>query len=282
MKKLLKDPLLHFLVIGAALFLFFEIFSGPDETADTTIRITRGDIEALTSNFTRTWQRKPTESEMEGLIEEQVREEIAYREAQALGLDQNDAYIKRRLRMKMELLLEDIGTLDPPTDEELSAFLMNNKASFSVEPQVSFSQIYFSPDKQGNTLEENIRDVMEQLSGAGPGVRVEDYGDTIMLPSVFPLSSISTINRQFGARFTEALVDLEPDSWQGPIRSGYGWHLVLIDTYEAGYDPDLGEVRSAVERELMAKRRKDIKEELYKKLRERYQVEIVQESASGE
>ena len=125
MKKLLKDPLLHFLLIGAALFLVFGLIKGPAGNEENRIVITGGDIESLQANFARTWQRPPTESELAGLIEDKVRDEIAYREAVAMGLDQDDAVIRRRLRMKMELLVEDIAGLSSPTDEELQHIWRN-------------------------------------------------------------------------------------------------------------------------------------------------------------
>ena len=141
MKKLIADPLFHFLLIGAALFIIFELFSGPGEAYQNKIVVTQGDIAALQANFTRTWQRPPTEKELFGLIEESVRDEIAYREAVKMGLDQNDSYIRRRLRMKMELLMEDLGSLAPPTDRELSDFLARNREPFRRDPQVGFTHV---------------------------------------------------------------------------------------------------------------------------------------------
>lgn len=281
MKKLLKDPLLHFLIVGAALFLFFELSRGVDDTADNTIHITRGDIEALQANFFRTWQRQPTDTEKQGLIAEKVRGEIAYREALAMSLDQNDAYIRRRLRMKLELLVEDIGTLNPPTEEELTAFLHNNREAFALEPQMSFSHVYFRADNPGKALEGDILNVLNQLNIAEPHIKPEDYGDSTMLPMQFPLSPVSVIKRQFGAQFGEGLVTQEPGNWQGPIRSTYGLHLVLVGESIKGRIPDLAEVRPAVEREFMAKQRKEIKEKMYNELRQRYRVKIEQEQESG-
>ena len=157
MKNFVKDPLLHFLVIGAALFLIFGFFKGPTGNDENRIVITGGDIDALQANFARTWQRPPTEKELQGLIEDKVRDEIAYREAIAMGLDQDDAVIRRRLRMKMELLVEDIAGLSPPSDEDLASFLREHRDVFLLEPKVSFRQIYLSSDKRGKGAGESAR-----------------------------------------------------------------------------------------------------------------------------
>ena len=281
MKKLLTDPLFHFLLIGAALFIIFEISSSTGDSFEDKILISKGDITALESNFARTWQRPPTEKELLGLIEESVRDEIAFREAVKMGLDQNDSYIRRRLRMKMELLIEDIGTLEPPSENELSDYLENNRESFRKEPQVGFSQVYLNVEKRAKSLEEDVKRLLQQLNGIGTDANPEKFGDAIMLPKQFPLSSLNIIARQFGSNFADDIAGLRPGSWEGPIESSYGLHLVLIHDSVAGRDPDLSEIRPAVEREYVAKRQRELKEEAYQKLKEQYPVEIDRSQDSG-
>lgn len=281
MKNFFKEPLLHFLIIGAALFICFDQFSDSGGANENKIVITSGEIEALKANFARTWQRPPTDKEIEGLIEDKLRVEIAYREALAMGLDRNDPYIRQRLKMKMELLLEDIGTLVQPTDQELLEFLESNRSSFTVEPQIGLRHVYFDPAKHGDALEADAQNVLQQLNKKGVSRRFEEYGDPILLPREYALSPVNVIKRQFGGQFTEELLKLKPGTWQGPVWSSYGLHLVLIDSFVEGRDPDLAEVREAVERELMAKKRKDIKEETYSKLRQRYQIEVELEQWTG-
>ncbi len=149
MKNLLKDPLLHFLLIGAALFVVFGMVKGPAENPENRIVITRGDIDSLKANFVRTWRWAPTATELERLIEDQVRDEISYREAVAMGLDQNDRVIRKRLRMKVELLAEDMAGLNVPTEEDLSSFLAENRAKFRREAQISFKHVYLNSDRRG-------------------------------------------------------------------------------------------------------------------------------------
>jgi hypothetical protein len=225
MKRLLKDPLLHFLLIGAALSLVFGLIEGPAENPENRIVITQGDIESLKANFTRTWKRLPTEDELSRLIEDQVRDEISFREAVAMGLDQNDRVIRKRLRMKMELLAEDLVGLAPPTEEDLNSYLAKHRDSFRREAQVSFKQIYLNSDKRGDDVENDARD----------------------------------IERLFEKSFSQDVLQIEPGDWTGPVRSSYGLHLIFVHERIAARDPDLAEIRQAVEREWTAKRRKEVK-----------------------
>jgi hypothetical protein len=274
MKKFLKDPLLHFLLIGAALFLVFGFFKGPAGNEENRIVITGGDIEALQANFARTWQRPPTDSELSGLIENKVRDEIAFREAVAMGLDQDDGVIRRRLRMKMELLVEDIAGLTSPTDEELQTYLEEHMDSFRQEPQVSFKQVYLNSDKRGAGVDEAAKKMLAELAAAGPNVDPESYSDPNMLPKGFSLSYVSDIEKLFGPSFANGILDVEPGNWAGPVMSSYGLHLVFVRERIEGRDPQLAEVRETVEREWTAKQRREFKEETYKKLRERYAIII--------
>ncbi len=281
MRKLLTEPLFHFILIGAALFIVFGLSSRTGTSSDDSIYITQAEIRVLQANFDRTWQRPPTEEELAGLIEERIRDELASREAVKMGLDQNDTYIRRRLRMKMEMLMEDRSMLTDPSEKELSDFLDQNRDSFRRVPRVSFSHVYLNTEKHSGTLEEDIRQLLQQLNEMGNKANPENFGDAIMLPKQYPLSSVNIIARQFGREFTDDIVDLEAGRWQGPIASSYGLHLVLVHESVPGRDPDLSEVRAAVEREFEAQRRKLIKKEVYQKLKEQYQVEIEQVQAAG-
>jgi len=274
MKKLLKDPLLHFLLIGAALFLVFGLIKSPAGIEENRIIITSGDIEALQANFARTWQRPPTESEVSGLIEDRVRDEIAYREAVAMGLDQGDSVIRRRLRMKMELIVEDVAGLSPPTDEDLETYLGEYRESFRQQPQVSFMHVYLNSDKRGARVEEDAREILTKLSAAGIDADPESYGDPSMLPKELPLYYIKDIGRLFGVDFSRQILEVKPGAWTGPVWSSYGLHLVYVRERIEGRDPKLDEVRKEVEREWSALRRKEFKQATYKKLRERYTVTI--------
>jgi hypothetical protein len=278
MKKLLKDPLLHFLLIGAALFLVFGLFKDPAGNKEDSIVITQGDIEFIKANFARTWRRPPTENELRNLIDDKVRDEISYREAVAMGLDQNDLVIRKRLRMKVELLAEDIAGLAHPSDEDLNIFLEKNRDSFRLEPRISFKHVYLNSDKRRSDVEKDARDLLTKLRAIGPGADTVSYGDPIMLPKEFTLEYARNVERVFGKSFSRNLLQVEPGSWAGPVRSSYGHHLVFVRERIEARDPELSEIRQEVEREWTAKRRKDVKEEMHKKLRESYTVTIEKEA----
>lgn len=272
MNKLLKDPLFHFLLIGAAIFLIFNVFN-KSEDLENTIVISAADIAALQANFSRTWQRQPTEKELSGIIEESIRDEVAYREALAMGLDRDDPYVRRRMRMKTELLMEDIISLTPPTDEELNTFLVENRDQFKQQPEIAFSQIFFNAEKRGASLESELNAIKQQLQSSQTDLS-QDLGDVIMLPQNYPLAALNIVKRQFGEAFAEQIITLDPGIWSGPVVSTYGVHLVLVRDRVDGYDPELAEIRPVVEREFMANRRKHIKEEAYKKLQEQYEIVV--------
>jgi hypothetical protein len=268
----LREPLVQFVLIGALLFLVFEWRGQGPESG--RIVITPGQVDSLAASFTRVWQRPPTETELKGLVDDYVREEIAVREAEGMGLDSGDTVIRRRLRQKFEFLAEDAIASVPPTDEELQTWLDERQEQFRTEPQVALRQVYLDPDRHGNALESEASRLLARLREAGTDVEVDSLGDSLMLPSAVSLSPKSAIARQFGERFANAVLELQPGRWDGPVRSGYGWHLVLVTGREDGSLPPLEEIRPLVERELMAERRTKGLEAMYERLLDRYRVTI--------
>jgi hypothetical protein len=281
MKSLLREPLVHFLLIGGALFLIFEMFSGPVGLQSNRIVVTPGQIEFLQANFTRTWQRPPTAQELKGLTDNYVLDEISYREATALGLDRDDPTIRSRMRLKLETLNEDIAAATAATDQELQTFLDQHPDSFRRESQVAFRQVYLNPDCRAN-VEADAWAQLAQLQAAGPGTDLAGFGDSLMVATNdLPLSPVSDVVRLFGDQFGREVVDLEPGRWQGPVKSGYGLHLVYVTEKEPARLPELAEVRNQVEREWIFARKKEMQEAMYKKLMEKYTIIIEQTSEPG-
>ena len=272
MKSLLREPLVHFLLIGGALFLVFGLFNNPAGPESNRIVITPGQIEFLKANFTRTWQRSPTEQELQGLISSHVREEIFYREALALGLDRDDGIIRRRLKQKLEFMSDDLAGVATPSDEQLVTFLESHPERFRIEPQVAFRHIFLDIDQRGNAALEEADLLLSELSDAGNATDPDTLGDNLMLPQSFKLSPRSEIARLFGESFSIEIMKIEPGQWAGPIRSGYGLHLVLVSEQVEGRIPELDEVRKVVEQEWSAAHRKELKESIYNKFREKYTV----------
>jgi len=275
-KRLLREPLVHFLLIGAALFLAFELEQESRGNAPDRIVVDASQVEQLAAQFLRTWMRPPTQNELNGLIANYVREEVYYREALAMGLDQNDPLIRQRMRQKLEFLLEDL-TAEDPSDEVLTAFLQQNPDRFRSGPRISFQQLYLDPEKHPDLL----ADARQMLASLEAGAAAESVGDPTLVASEYTLATQGEIASAFGEIFAAEVGKLAPGSWTGPIYSGLGGHLVRVTERREGYLPALAEIRSQVEREYLVQRRQEISEAAYRKLLEGYQVVIEPPAAAN-
>ena len=274
LRRLLSEPLLHFLVLGAALFLLFRLVGDRAGERPDEIVVSAGQIDHLVEVWTKTWLRPPTSVELQGLIDDHIMEEILYREALALGLDRDDVIIRRRLRQKMEFLVDDFAETVEPTDEELEAFLRDNSESFVVDARLTYRQIYINQDSRGETAYEDAERLLAELTAGGALVSAHELGDPLPLPEGYTASPQAEVASLFGREFAEALLELETGRWTGPVQSGYGLHLVRIDERTPGRMPELAEVRDVVEREWFAARRAEAKSALYERLRERYTITV--------
>jgi hypothetical protein len=270
MKQLLREPLMHFLAIGALLFVLFGLTPEPPGEQAKQIMVAEADVQRLAARFSRTWMRPPTEAELDGLIEGHVREEIYYREALALGLDRDDAMVRQRMRQKLEFLLEDLSDDGAPTDAELERFLAENAERFAPPPRISFKQVYLNPDKHDD-LEAAATALATALDGGGDA---DTLGDGIMLDAAYESVTPREIARLFGEAFAREVTALDPGAWHGPVDSGFGRHFVRIIARRAGHLPTLDAVRDRVAAEWSAQHRRERKEASYQRLREDYEVII--------
>jgi len=275
LKSLLREPLLHFIVIGAALFIYFH-FSGSAGPGSARIVVGPGQIAHLEAGFTRTWSRPPSEAELKGLIDEWVREEIAVREAMSAGLDRDDTVIRRRLRQKLEFLIEDSAEASPPTDDELKAWFAQHADEYRTDPRVAFRQVFVSRDRRGAAAEADAAVILKRLTASGASARISALGDATMLPADFDLAPLREVDRMFGVDFARQLEAVEPGKWSGPIQSGYGLHLVLVSERVEGALPSLDALRPVGRREVLAERRKRQLAAMYDRLLEKYTVMIEQ------
>jgi len=280
LRAALREPLVHFLALGALLFVVFQWWGGGP--GSSRIVITPGQIDALVVGFTRTWQRPPTERELKGLIDDYVREEIAVREAMAAGLDRDDTIIRRRLRQKLEFLAEDTIDAVPATGAELQAWLDANPERFRTEPEVSLRQVYVSVDRRGEAARSDAEALLGRLTAAGPDATIDTLGDRLMLPQEIEQATRSDVARLFGDRFADAVLEIEPGRWTGPIESGYGLHLVLVRDRVEGRLPSLDEVRPIVEREFLNDRRTRELDAMYDRLLGRYRVIVERRDAEAD
>ena len=275
MKRILKEPLFHFLLLGAGLFIAYGLISkSGSSSAPGKIVVTVGHVEHLAAGFAKTWQRPPTDAELKGLVDDWVREEIATREAIALGMDKDDTVIRRRLRQKLEFVSDDIAAQTEPTDADLNAYLQAHPESFHVEPRFTFSQVYLNPAKHGTNLVRDAAQLLAQLQQAGGKAEVSALGDSLLLENKFAAVPAGEVAKQFGEEFAAALGGIKPGQWQGPVESGYGMHLVLVSERTEGRKPELADVRDVVRREWTNARRLEGNAKFYAELLKRYNVTI--------
>jgi hypothetical protein len=188
--KIIREPLLHFLLRGAAIFVVYGVATRHKTDKPGQILVTQGTIENLVTGFTRTWQRPPTEEELQGLVRDYIREEAAYREALALGLDRDDMIVRRRLQQKIEFLSDDLASRTEPSDMDLQRFLDAHSGLFQSEPLFSFRQIYFNPQLHGGNLHRDMTRALEDLKRAGPRANTADLGDPFLLEPSFEKVSL--------------------------------------------------------------------------------------------
>ena len=297
MTRLYKEPLIHFLVLSGALFILFNLLGGDEEIPpdgsqpqegmaprliSKQIIVSSGRIESLIAQFTKTWQRAPTAQEQQGLIDEFVREEVMYRQALKLELDRDDPMVRRRMRQKLEFFTEDILTLAKPTDEALAAYLEANPDPYRQDSKFTFKQVYLNTQNRAETIEADVSSLLAELRAAGASADIREAGDRLMLEQEFQATSQFEIERLFGQEFAKGLPSVETGSWQGPVRSGFGVHLVFISERIDGRLPPLSEVREAVARDWSNAKREESNEAIYDNWRAEYEVSIEEASTPKE
>ena len=280
LKKLIKEPLLHFLLIGAALFFLFYQVADPNVDRPDRVVVTQADVERLKDQWQRQWRRLPTEQELAGMIDSYIRETILYQEALALGLDQDDIIVRRRLGQKLEFMFKDIVEQVEPSEDELTEFLINNKDRYTEPERYSFTHIYFSRDQRGSVAEDDARRLLQQLQTQSNSVDVIEASDRFLYQYQFDDQSSNQVSRIFGQVFADNLADLEVGKWEGPVESGYGLHLVYIGERTEPNHPTLADIRDKVRWDLLAERRKDMDAAFYEELKKKYEIRI--ENSKGE
>ncbi len=274
MKRLLREPLLHFLLLGAALFAAFNLMQPAREPSPSSneIRLSMDDIAQLALLFQSQWKREPTAAELERLMETRVQTEILYREALAMGLDKDDEIVKRRMAQKMQFLAEDAVPREP-TNAELRAWYEKNAEQFAMPVRVSFRHLYFSPDRRAARARDDAVKALAQIDGQPEDVTLDaSFADPFMFQDYYRDRPPEALAKEFGPQFAQAVVNLPTGSWQGPIESGFGWHLVFVDTAILGRVPDFEEIESDVKTVWLSEQKALAWEKTYREMRAKYTV----------
>jgi hypothetical protein len=279
--RLLREPLLQFLALGAVLFGLHGLVGTRSEQAPEKIVVSASRVANLGEGFARTWRRPPDGQELNGLIENYIRDEVFYREGKAAGLDRDDVIIRRRVRQKMEFLADDMSVPEP-SDEQLAAYLASNLERFRAEDRVTFRQVFLSATRRENTIDKDSQQVASVLAGADGFADATGLGDPFLLGEEFRDVSPSKLTSIFGEGFFSQIAAMEKSGWQGPISSSFGQHFVFISGRVSGGSPHLDDVRPAVRREWTNARRLEAEQKLYASLRERYEIVIEGPRAKAE
>ena len=272
LRRAFAEPLLHFVVLGAILFM---LASGSEEMpAPDRIVIGEGQIRNLAAVFERTWRRPPTEAELDGLIRDRIDEEVLAREARDLGLDQDDTVIRRRLRQKMEFVAQDLAPPEPASEDALQAYLAAHPERFTRPGRLTFTQVFLNPERRGPTLAQHAAGLLRELDAAPPEFDPGEVGDPSLLDPHYADVSTDEVARLLGPDFAARLEDLPVGRWAGPVASPYGAHLVRIAARSAPSLPPLAEVRDEVALEVEAERVVQAREAFVAALRQRYEVVV--------
>ena len=274
LRRLLREPLLHFLLIGAALFVLYGVLSRGQSDAPREIVISEARVEALAENFASVWMRPPTATEIRGLIDDYVAEEVYYREAVAMGLDQDDTVIRRRLRQKMEFISEGVAEAAEPGDAELQAYLERHPDKFVLPAELTFQQVFLSRERRGDAVRADAEKLLAELqAGRGPADPAQ-AGDPTLLPAALERATPQVITGTFGQDFADQVEEAPVGQWTGPIQSGFGLHLVRVDERSAGKAPTLDQIRPLVLREWQSEERRRQNAEFLGALKSKYDVRV--------
>jgi len=274
MIRWLKDPLFHFLLIGAGLFILYGWQADDDAARPDQIVFTEAEVDRLINLWERKWQRLPTQQELQGLIKQQIREEVLYREALAMGLDKDDMVVRRRMAQKMEFITNDLASLAEPGDAELQTYLEKHTDKFAIPGQISYSQVYLNANQRGDQVNADAQKLLEELSQSNADIDISMAGDSFMGGYRFNDETDWQVARIFGKDFTRQLFQVAVGEWLGPIESGYGLHLVRVDARTDSRQPTLDQVRDKVRVEWIAEQQRKMNEQLYLELRKRYEITI--------
>lgn len=266
-RALLREPIFQFFAAGAVIFGIYTLRAEPPADGPGPIVISAREQAAMDAMFQRTWKRPPTADEHRHLLDSRIREEVLAREATAMGLDQDDMIVRRRLAQKVEILTDDLATLQQPADSDLETFLAANADRYRQQIKYSFRQIFLGPNDAG--LSQRLAQARAALTaGADP----RNLGRPIELPQEVTAGDLDRVARFFGKEFAAALPDLNVDEWSAPVPSAYGAHLVNLGSVTDPRLPDVAEIRDALARDWLEERRKKARDDFYQEIKSGYEI----------
>jgi hypothetical protein len=274
--RLWREPLIHFFVLGLVVFgLRGVIEQGEETTVDPfLVEVSSAEIDWFRTMWRKRMGREPTVEELRGQVNQLIREEILSREAVTMGLDEGDMVVRRRLAQRMDFLFRDLAETAGPSDDELRGYLKDNRSTYEIPGRVSFTHVYFNPEKRGDDgAAEAARALAERLNADESDQQdTSGLGDPFLLPSSYADQRVTELRSAFGLRFADAVSQQEPETWRGPVLSGYGWHAVYVQQRTEAKLPEFSTLKERLTADWMAARERELAGEVYDRLRERYRV----------
>ena len=264
---------MHFLLIGAALFFVFDQVGDPVKV-DNRIVISQADLDILASDWLRRTGRPPSPQQVEQQLRQYIREQVLSREAVNLGLDRDDVIIRRRLAQKMRFLFDDLGQVPDPSDADLNVFMSIHIERFTLPTTLSFSHIFLNPDSRGEAIQDQAQQLLRRLQESNAVVDTSEWGDPTLLPLQFDNQTRLQISNLLGDEFAGQVYSLTVNRWSGPVASGYGLHLVYVDSRTASRVQPLAEVRQSVIRQWQTAKQQELNDLFYQGIQQRYEIII--------
>jgi len=274
--RIFKEPLVHFLLLGACIYGAYALFGAPEQTdSDKSIRVDAKRIDAFITEWQSRWNRPPTKQEIDGLIQQFINEEVLYRQAVAMGLNENDPITRRRMAQKLEFLTSDLAQAQQPKDDELEKYFQENLDSYRAADLITFLQVFFNPDKRDEKTLDDAKKTLKELQAAGePDPEKLEAGDRFMLQNYFKSADEAGVRRQLGSGFAASLMKLEKGKWHGPVLSGYGVHLVYVYQIQKAPAPALEKVKAKVLEQWHKEKREQFHADFLENLKNNYEIVI--------
>ncbi|WP_426240278.1 peptidyl-prolyl cis-trans isomerase [Pararhizobium sp. DWP1-1-3] len=275
-RRIVGEPLVHFLLAGGVIFASYALINQSPVAQDKrSIEVGQGQFSQLFETFSRTWQRPPTRSELQGLVDGYVKEEVFYREGQDMGLDLDDTIFRRRMQQKLEFLLEPSAEEMTPTDGVLEAYFHEHAGRYEQPTKLAFQQIFFKSSRPGDEGELAAKALLARLSAGSVDIDAETLGDASMLPSGMGLTDGKDVEAVFGREFLVGAQSGTVGKWSGPFRSSYGAHLVFLNQSVAAGGTTLAVALDKVRLDWESDRRREITDKRYAEMRAKYDVKVL-------
>lgn len=272
-----RSPLALFLLLGAGVFAVDRGLDGPG--AKRIITVTDEQIEAIEERWAAQWGRPPTDRELAGLIDEAVREEVLYREARRRGLDRDDPIVRRRLAQKMTFLLEDRTEAPPTAVGDIETFYAAHAERYREPRRTTFRHVFLGRDRRTDPERDAAALLREVRTADGDAWR--RLGDPFALLREYADRTDQEIAELFGGGFATALPTVTAGTWQGPVESAHGAHLVQVIGRVEPRLPALDEVRDRVADDLLESRRREQNRAALLALRARYEIRTPEPTPGG-